>query len=114
MAKSVNDTRAGGDTLMAGRGDNVLIGGPGDTLIAGHGDDTFLFRPNFGSNTIIHFNVHEDRLLFDHASFSSVREILAHTTDTSIGAVISDGRGDAVTLPGITAAQLHHNDFHLV
>lgn len=110
----VLDGSLGGDTLMAGKSGKVLIGGPGDTLIAGKGHDTFLFRPDFGANTSKNFNEHEDTLLFDPASFSSVRDVLAHTTDTAIGAVISDGHGDAVTLLGIKVAQLHVHDFHFV
>jgi Ca2+-binding RTX toxin-like protein len=65
----VLDGSAGGDTLIAGKSGNVLIGGPNDTLIAGKGDDTFLFRPNFGTNAITNFNVHEDTLQFDHNIF---------------------------------------------
>lgn len=107
----VLDGSAGGDTLIAGKGGNVLIGGPGDTLIAGKGSDTFLFRADFGTNTLKNFDLHEDRLQFDHSIFSSVREVLAHTTDSAAGAAISDGHGDTVTLLGIKAAQLHSHDF---
>jgi hypothetical protein len=32
----------------------------------------------------------------------------------AIGAVISDGHGDMVTLLGVKAAQLHNHDFDLV
>jgi VCBS repeat-containing protein len=110
----VLDGSAGGDTLKAGNGDTVLIGGDGDTLIAGRGEDTFVFRPNFGTNTITNFNVHRDTLQFDDSAFHSVRDILAHTTDSPGGAVISDGHGDSVTLVGVTAAQLHHEGFHFI
>jgi VCBS repeat-containing protein len=112
----VLDGSAGGDTLKAGSGDDVLIGGNGDTLTGGHGQDTFLFRPDFGTNTIANFNVHRDTLQFDDSIFSSVHDILAHTVDTSAGAVVSDGHGDTVTLLGVTSAQLHmhQHDFHLV
>jgi VCBS repeat-containing protein len=112
----VLDGSAGDDTLKAGHGDAVLIGGTGDTLIAGRGDDTFLFRPNFGTNTIKNFDVHEDTLDFDQGIFKNVHDILAHTTNTAAGAVISDGHGDTVTLLGVTTAQLHNHehDFHLV
>jgi VCBS repeat-containing protein len=112
----VLDGSAGGDTLKAGSGKDVLIGGNGDTLTAGHGQDSFLFRPDFGTNTIANFNVHRDTLQFADSIFSSVHDILAHTVDTSAGAVISDGHGDTVTLLGVTSAQLHmhQHDFHLV
>jgi hypothetical protein len=89
-------------------------GGPRDTPVANHGHDTFLFRSDFGTNTIKNFDVHEDALQFDRTTFSSVQDILAHITDTAIGAVISDGHGDTVTLAGIKAAQLHSHDFGLM
>jgi Ca2+-binding RTX toxin-like protein len=112
----VLDGSAGSDTLKAGHGDAVLIGGSGDTLIAGKGDDTFLFRPNFGNDIIKNFNVHEDTLDFDQGIFKNVHDILAHTTNTTAGAVISDGHGDTVTLSGVNTAQLHNHDqdFHLL
>ncbi|MGY3354798.1 VCBS repeat-containing protein [Bradyrhizobium sp. GM0.4] len=110
----VLDGSAGGDTLKAGHGDAVLIGGNGDTLIAGRGEDTFLFHPNFGTNTITNFNIHKDTLQFDDGTFHGLRDLLAHTTDTPSGAVISDGHGDSVTLFGVTSAQLHHEGFHLI
>ncbi|MGY8665926.1 Ig-like domain-containing protein [Bradyrhizobium sp. UFLA05-109] len=108
------DGSAGGDTLIAGRGNSVLIGGSGDTLIAGKGNDTFLFRSDFGTNSIKNFDLHEDTLQVDRTTFSSVRDILAHTADTALGAVISDGHGDMVTLLGVKAGQLHFHDFDLV
>jgi VCBS repeat-containing protein len=46
------DGSAGGDALKAGHGSDVLIGGSGDTLTGGRGQDTFLFRPDFGTNTV--------------------------------------------------------------
>ncbi|MGV7219595.1 Ig-like domain-containing protein [Bradyrhizobium sp. UFLA05-112] len=112
----VLDGSARGDTLKAGHGDAVLIGGSGDTLIAGKGDDTFLFRPDFGNDIIKNFNIHEDTLEFDHSIFRSTHDILAHTTNTAAGAAISDGQGGTVTLLGVTTAELHahEHDFHLV
>ena len=38
--------------LGVSNGADVLIGGNGDTLTGGNGPDTFVFRPNFGANTI--------------------------------------------------------------
>jgi hypothetical protein len=75
-----------------------------------------VFRPNFGTNTITDFNIINDVLQFDRSIFSSIGDLLNHTTNTSIGAVISDGHGDTVTLSGVTLAQLqaHQSEFHLV
>jgi Ca2+-binding RTX toxin-like protein len=88
----------------------------GDKLTGGSGPDTFLFRPNFGANTITDFNVNIDSIQFDKSIFPGVSDVLAHTADSVSGAVISDGHGDTITLTGVTLAQLqaHQSDFHLV
>ena len=111
--KQVLDGSAGGDTLSGGNSDDVLIGGKGDTLTGGNGPDTFLFRPDFGANTIKDFNVHQDVIQFDKSLFTDVNDILSHTTDTANGALIADAHGDTVTLHGVTLAQLSTHDFLL-
>jgi serralysin len=114
--KEVLDGSAGGDKLFGGNGADVLIGGNGDVLTGGNGPDTFLFRPNFGANTIEDFNVHNDTVQFDKSIFGLVSAIASHITDSSAGAVITDGHGDTVTFAGVNATQLiaHLSDFHLV
>lgn len=109
----VLDGSAGHDILLGGNGPDVLIGGDGDTLTGGNGPDTFLFRPNFGANTITDFNTNIDAIQFDRSLFTSATDILNHTTDTTGGAVITDATGDTVTLVGVTLAQLHAIDFFL-
>ena len=101
--------------LVGGNGADVLIGGNGDTLTGGNGPDTFLFRPNFGTNTITDFDIKNDVIHFDKSIFQLVSAIAAHTSDGPVGAVISDGHGNSVTLAGIAAAQLaaHPSVFHL-
>jgi VCBS repeat-containing protein len=113
---NVLDGSAGNDVLIGGRNGDVLIGGSGDKLTGGGGPDTFVFRPDFGANTITDFNVNNSAIQFDKSIFAGVSDILKHTADTAHGAVISDGHGDIVTLPGVTLAQLqaHQSDFHLV
>jgi Ca2+-binding RTX toxin-like protein len=110
----VLDGSAGGDTLLASKGDAVLIGGNGDTLVAGKGQDTFLFRSDFGGDTIKNFNLHEHTLQFDQGIFKNVHDIWAHTTNTSAGAVISDGHGDTVALLGVSTAQLHSHEHDFI
>jgi VCBS repeat-containing protein len=113
--KEVLDGSAGGDTLLGGNSADVLIGGNGDTLTGGNGPDTYLFRPNFGTNTIADFDVKNDTIQFDKSIFALVSDIASHTTDSSAGAVITDAHGDTVTLTGMTAAQLaaHPSAFHV-
>jgi VCBS repeat-containing protein len=114
--KGVLDGFAGHDLLLGGNGADVLIGGNGDTLSGGKGPDQFVFRPDFGANTITDFDVKNDSIQFDKSIFASVSDILAHTSNSAQGAIISDAYGDTVTFTGVTLAQLqaHQTDFHLV
>jgi VCBS repeat-containing protein len=113
--KNVLDGSFGGDTLVGANSADVLIGGNGDTLTGNNGPDTFLFRPNFGTNTITDFDLHNDTIQFDKSIFGLVSAIAGFTTDSSAGAVISDGHGDTVTVDGVTKAELaaHPSVFHL-
>jgi VCBS repeat-containing protein len=112
----VLDGSSGHDTLFGGNGPDVLIGGLGDTLTGGNNADTFLFRPGFGPNTITDFDVNADVIQIDNSVFQTVTDLLAHTSDTAAGAVINDGKGDTITLTGVTRTQLQARagDFHLV
>ena len=115
--KQVLDGSAGHDVLIGGNSPDVLVGGVMDTMTGGSGPDTFLFRPDFGANTITDFDFHNDAIQLDKSIFSSVADLLNHhTTDTVNGAVIDDTHGNTITLTHVTLAQLqaHANDFYLV
>ena len=115
--QDVLDGSFGHDILLGGNGPDVLIGGRGDILTGGNGPDTFLFRPNFGANTIADFDLHNDKIQIDKSVFSGVANLLAHTSDSAAGAVIdAAGAGNTVTLVGVTLTQLqaHMDDFLLV
>jgi len=110
--KNVLDGSAGHDLLLGGNGADVLIGGKGDILAGGKGSDQFVFRPDFGVNTILDFDVKNDHLQFDNTVFDTVKSIIDHTTNTPLGALISDGHGDSVLLLGVNKFQLsaHSSD----
>lgn len=114
--QQVLDGSAGHDVLIGGNSPDVLVGGVMDTLTGGNGPDTFLFRPHFGANAITDFDFHNDAIQLDKSIFSSVADLLSHTTDTVNGAVINDTHGDTITLTHVTLLQLqtHSNDFYLV
>jgi VCBS repeat-containing protein len=110
--KEVFDGSSGHVLAYGGNGADVLIGGNGNILAGGKGPDQFVFRADFGVNTILDFDVKNDYLQFDDSVFNSVKSILDHTTNTSLGALISDGHGDSVLLLGVNKSQLlaHSND----
>ncbi|UPJ96392.1 HYR domain-containing protein [Bradyrhizobium sp. 172] len=110
--KDVLDGSGGHDVAYGGNGADVLIGGKGDVLAGGKGPDQFVFRPEFGANTILDFDVKNDHLQFDDSIFNLVKSILDHTTNTPLGALISDGHGDSVLLLGVNKTQLlaHSSD----
>jgi VCBS repeat-containing protein len=114
--KQVLDGSAGHDVLIGGNSPDVLVGGVMDTLTGSNGPDIFLFRPDFGANTITDFDFHNDAIQLDKSIFSSVADLLGHTTDTASGALIDDTHGNTITMTGVTLAQLqaHPNDFYLV
>lgn len=106
---NVLDGSAGGDILVGSNAADVLIAGAGNTMTGNNGADMFLFRPDFGANSITDFKVSNDAMQFDKSLFADVADILAHTADTAAGAVISIGIGNAVTLVGVTLADLEAN-----
>jgi hypothetical protein len=62
------------------------------------------------------FDLKNDVMQIDKSVFQTVADLLGHTSDTAGGAVIDDGKGDTITLTGVTLAQLqaHTSDFHLI
>ncbi|MCJ2123148.1 VCBS domain-containing protein [Methylobacterium sp. J-077] len=114
---TVLDGGNGADHLTAGNGPTALIGGPGDDVMTGGaGPDTFVFRGQFGHDTVHGFDVGKDVLQFDHAVFNSVSAVLAAAHDGIGGVVITDPLGDSLTLLNVTKQALtaHAGDLHIV
>jgi len=111
------DGGAGNDKLAGGAGDDILIGGSGnDNLSGGAGSDTFVFKSNFGKDTVTDFSVgtssNHDTLDLSGLAFASVADVLAHT-DSGASAVIHAGV-DTITLAGVTKAQLQSHSFDIL
>jgi VCBS repeat-containing protein len=108
------DGGAGNDSVMAGSQSQVLIGGPGDTLTAGKYADTFVFAPNFGSETINNFNSKIDLIELPNSEFASISAILADAHQSGSSTIITYDAHDAITLNHVQLAGLHASDFALV
>ena len=107
----------GNDVIVGGNGADVLIGGAGNDRLSGRaGDDIFVFRPGFGHDTIIDFNigdaVHHDTLDLRGLGFESSADVLDHT-DFGRSAVIHAGADD-ITLFGVTYALLSTHPFDVL
>jgi hypothetical protein len=108
-------TPSANKTLQGGAGDDVLIGGPNDTLSGKGGANTFVFNPDFGKDTITDFNPSHDVIAFAQSLFpNGAGQVISRAHDSKAGVVIVVDANDAVTLTGITVAQLqsHVSDFH--
>ncbi len=75
----------------------------------GSGNDQFVFHPGMGAETIANFNPQHDTIELDHfANAQTMQELQSLiTTDNHGHAVIDLGHHDSITLPGMTAAELH-------
>src|SRR5262249_34300716 len=61
----------------------------GNTMVGTPADDTFVFRPNFGKETVKNFDPAHDVLQFDHTTFSGVDDVLAHAKQVGKDVLIS-------------------------
>jgi hypothetical protein len=104
-------------TAIVGTSDNDIIvsSATNQTLTGNAGADNFVFAGDFGDDTITDFAVGTDQLSFDSTAFADVTALLAATTDSAGGAVITH-LADTVTITNVTKAQLaaHTSDLHLI
>ena len=75
---------------------------------------TFVFRPEFGSNTINGFAADTDAIQFDHTIFSDVADVQSHMQQIGSDVVIAHDPQNVVTLHDVLLANLHASDFHIV
>jgi hypothetical protein len=103
----------GADQLSGEQGSDLLDGGAGiDLLTGGAGSDTFVFRGNFGSDTVADLRS-EDVITFDDVftSFMTVR-----TASQQVGAdtVITAQDGSSITLKNVMLSSLQASDFMFI
>jgi hypothetical protein len=110
----VLDGSSGGLTLTAGNTPTTLIGGPNDILSGGSSNDAFVFRPDFGVNTVNNFTPGTDELQFSHLIFSDPTAALSAAQQVGSNVVITHDALDVVTLNHVQLANLHASDFHII
>jgi len=77
---------------------------------------TFNFDAPFGVEAIRGYVPGADTFDISHALFSSFGEMMSHAEQHGANVIIADGAADAITLMGVTLAQLdsHAGDFHFI
>ena len=110
----VLNASSGSQTLTATGATTTLIGGPNDILNGGVGADTFIFRANFGSNTVNNFTPGTDALQFSQSMFDSVAAVLNDAQQVGSDVVITHDPQDIVTVTNVQLSNLHVSDFHFV
>jgi hypothetical protein len=104
-AQVVNGT-TGNDTLVTSAANQALSGLGGS--------DAFVFRPNFGHDTITDFKPGSDTINIDHTLVTDINSLLSSATVSGNDTVIHDTVGDTITLKNVALVNLHTNDFHLI
>ena len=102
------------DTLIGGKGLTTLIGVPNDVLIGGTGIDLFKFGPNFGLETIQGFSSAKDTIVFSKSVFGNFSAVQSHMAQDGPNVVITFDAVDKVTLQGTSLSSLHSSDFLFV
>ncbi|AUQ72487.1 Hemolysin-type calcium-binding protein repeat protein (2 copies) (plasmid) [Phaeobacter inhibens] len=116
---SGNDRLVGGsghDTILGGAGIDRLFGGNGnDSLVGGAQADYFIFRGNFGDDTIRGFAALSDAEKIDLRGVSEISDLSDlrdnHLTQDGSNAIIADGLGNTITLLGVDINDLDAGDF---
>jgi Ca2+-binding RTX toxin-like protein len=109
------DGHLGGQTLTSsGVGPTALVGGPNDILNAGAGPDTFVFRSDFGSDTVNGFAAGKDSIQFDHAVFADMGAVQSHMQQFGSDVVIAEDAQNLVALHNVLLSNLHASDFQFI
>ena len=101
---------AGNDEITGTTGNDTIVGGAGnDTMTGDGGHDRFVFHPASGRDVITDFGASgpsRDTLVFTGQDFSSLADILRHTTMSQDNVIIHTDARDSVTLENVTKADL--------
>lgn len=106
----------GDDSLSGGGGADRINGGRGDDILAGGGKpDVFVFQREFGNDTILDFETAGKKEKIDLSGVSTIRSFLDlkrnHISEVDSDTVISDNKGNDITLLNVSMDDLKANDF---
>lgn len=119
FAGSGNDVIEGGeddDTINAGSGFDRLDGGEGDDVLRGNFNaDIFVFKADFGNDTITDFealNPFERIDLRGVTAITGLNDLMEnHLEQFGSHTTIKDGEGNSITLLNVSIEDLDSNDF---
>ena len=113
-----------GATVIGGNGVDVIKGASGadfidgrggnDTLSGGNGADTFTVSKGTGQDVVTDFRAGEDKIVLSGFDFTSVEDVLKHSTASKAGLSIDLGNGDSLMLNNIAASALGANNLTIV
>nr|WP_323782938.1 calcium-binding protein [Amylibacter sp.] len=109
--------QSGRDVLFGGQGRDKLDGGTGNDILNGDGGaDKFVFKGNFGDDTITDFSTAGKREKIDLSSINEIKNFRDlnnnHLSENGDGdAVITDNDDNTITLENISITDLSANDF---
>lgn len=112
------DGGAGNDQIDGMGGDDTINAGLGnDTITGGAGNDLFVFKPNFGLDTVTDFQAgagSADVLEFDSNLFADFEAVLAAAAQIGDDTVITYDASNTVTLKNVALTSLHDDDVRFV
>ena len=106
-----------GTHSVTGSGDDLTLHSVGNDVMTGGGvREAFVFTPGFGRNEVTDFiagSQDHDTIDLSATHYSTLAQVLRHTTMSDGSATIHLNPHDTITLDGVTKGQLkaHPNDF---
>jgi hypothetical protein len=96
-----------------GDGDTIYFNGGQNVASASGNQETFVFQTPIGQSTITGFGA-TDTMQLNKSDFADWNALLSHTVQSGANTVISLDAIDAITLTGVTAANLTSSQFRFV
>ena len=94
---------------------NAIIGNANSSVLVGSAEsDVFVFKPNFGNETVTGFHPGEDTIQFDHTIFADTDAVLSHMQQVGSDVVIAHNPQNVMTLHDVLIANLHVSDFVII